>query len=70
MIKNEGLKICLDDKGFLEALQLLVNKSFNDGKYPASWKTELIRPIHEKEKTLLGEKLQGYSSYLMSGYIF
>ena len=38
MIKNEVLKTCLDDKSFLEALQLLVNKIFNEGKYPTSWK--------------------------------
>ena len=60
MIKNEVLKIRLDNKIFLESLQLLFNKIFNDGKYPASWKTELIRPIHKKRGDLLGEKLQGY----------
>ena len=38
MIKNEVLKTCLDGKSFLEALQLLVNKIFNEGKYPTSWK--------------------------------
>ena len=50
MIKNEILKICLDDKGFIEALQLLVNNIFNEGKYPTIWKTDLIRPIHKKEE--------------------
>ena len=45
MIKNEVLKTCLDDKGFLKALQSNVNKIFIDDKYPTSWKTELIRPI-------------------------
>ena len=53
MIKNEVLKLCLDDKSFMESLQLLVNKIFNDGTYPTTWKTELIRPIHKKEETYL-----------------
>ena len=53
MITNEVLKICLDNKIFLESLQVLFNKIFNDGKYPASWKTELIRPIHKIEETIL-----------------
>ena len=31
MIKNEVFKICLDNKSFLESLQLLFNKILNDG---------------------------------------
>ena len=61
MIKNEVLKTCLHDKCFLEALQLLVNKIFNEGKYPTSWKTELIRPIHKKEETYLEKNYRGIS---------
>ena len=59
MIKNEILQICLDDKGFLEALQLLVNKIFNEGKYPTAWKTELIRLVHKKEETYLEKNCRG-----------
>ena len=61
MIKSEVLKICLDNKIFLESLQLLFNKIFNDGKYPASWKTELIRAIHKKEETYLEKNYRGIS---------
>ena len=70
MIKNEVLKICLDDKGFLEALQLLVNKIFNEGKYPTSWKTELIRPIHKKEETSLEKNYRGISLTSCLGKLF
>ena len=48
-------------KAFLEALQLLVNKIFNEGKYPTSWKTELIRPIHKKGQTYLEKNYRGIS---------
>ena len=61
MIKNEVLKTCIDDKSFSEALQLLVNKFFNEGKYPTSWKTELIRPIHRKDETYLEKNYRGIS---------
>ena len=66
MIKNEVLKTCLDNKGFLESLQLLFNKIFNDGKYPTSWKTEPRRPLHKKEETYLEKNYRGISltSYL------
>ena len=59
------LLICLDDKGFLEGsiklhVHVLVNKIFNDGKYPTSWKTELIRPVHKKkEETYLEKNYRG-----------
>ena len=58
MIKNKVFKMCLDDKGLFEALQLLVSKIFNEGKYPTAWKTELIGSIHKKEETYL-EKTTG-----------
>ena len=34
MIKNEVLKICLDNKNFLDALHLLINEMFDKRKYP------------------------------------
>ena len=49
MIKNEVLKICLDNKNFVDALRLLINAMFDKGKYPVQPKTELIKPIHKKE---------------------
>ena len=70
MIKNEFLKVCLDNKIFLESLQLLFNKIFNDGKYPASWKTELIRPIHKKEETYLEKNYRGISLTSCLGKFF
>ena len=70
MIKNEVLKTCLDDKSFLEALQVLVNKIFNEGKYPTSWKTELIRPIHKKEETYLEKNYRGISLASCLGKFF
>ena len=53
MIKNGVLKICLDNKNFLHALHLLINKMFDKGKYPVQLKTELIKPIHKKKKFTL-----------------
>ena len=53
MIKYEVLKICLDNKNFLDALHLLINKMFDKGKYPVQQKTELIKPIHKKKKFTL-----------------
>ena len=50
MIKNEVFKICLVNKNFLDALHLLINEIFDKGKYPVQLKTELIKPIHEKEE--------------------
>ena len=47
-IKDEVIKICLEDNNFLDALQLLINKIFKEGRYLQKWKTELIRPIHKK----------------------
>ena len=70
MMKNDILKICLDNKGFLESLQLLFNKIFNDGKYPTSWKTELIRPIHKKEETYLEKNYRGISLTSCLGEFF
>ena len=70
MIKNEVLKICLDDKGFLEVLHLLVNKIFNEGKYPTAWKTELVRPIHKKEETYLEKNYRGISLTSCLGKFF
>ena len=61
MIKNEVLKICFDNKGFLESLQVLFNNIFYDGKYPTSWKTELTRPIHKNEETYLEKNYRGIS---------
>ena len=60
MIKNEVLKICLDDKGFFDALRLLMNKIFNEGKYHTSWETEVLRPINKKEETYLEKNYSGY----------
>ena len=70
MIKHEVLKICLDNKGFLESLQLLFNQIFNDGKYPTSWKTELIRHIHKKEETYLEKNYRGISLTSFLGKFF
>ena len=53
MINKEAIKICLDDKSFLEALRLLANEILNSSKYSTSRKTKLIRPIHKKEETYL-----------------
>ena len=65
MIKNEVLKTCLRDKSFL-----LANKIFNEGKYPTSWKTELIRPIHEKEETYFEKNYRGISLTSCLGKFF
>ena len=70
IIKNEVLKIYLDDKDFLYALQLLVNKIFNEGKYRTSWKTELIRPIYKKEETYLEKNYRGVSRTSCLGKFF
>ena len=48
------LNYVLMTKAFLKALQLLVNKIFNDGMYLTSWKTDLIK----ERGDLLGERLQ------------
>ena len=53
MIKNEVLKICLDNKNFLDALHLLISEMFDKGKYPVQLKTDLIKPIHKKKKFTL-----------------
>ena len=58
MIKKEAIKICLDDKSFLEALRSLANEIFNSSKYSTSRNTKLVRPIHKKEEAYL-KKLQG-----------
>ena len=50
MIKHEVLKICLDNKNFLDALHLLINEMFDKGKYSVQLKTELVKPIHKKEE--------------------
>ena len=68
MIKNEVLKLCLDDKGFLVAL--LVNKIFNEGKYLTSWKSELIRLTHKKEETNLEKNYRGISLTSCLGNFF
>ena len=38
MIKNEVIKICLEDNDFLDALQLLINKIFREGRYSKNGK--------------------------------
>ena len=58
MVQMKFLRHAWMTKVFLEALQLLVNKILNESKYPTSWNTELIRPIHKKEETYL-EKTTG-----------
>ena len=34
MIKNEVVKSCLEDNKFLDALRLLIDKIFREGRYP------------------------------------
>ena len=70
MIKNKVLKVCLNDKSFSEVLRLHVNKIFNKGKHPTSWKTELIRPIHEKEETCLEKNFRSISPTSCLGEFF
>ena len=53
MIKSKVLKICLDNKNFLDALYLLINEVFDKHKYPVQLKTELIKPIHKKRRNSL-----------------
>ena len=50
MIKSEVLKICLENKIFLDALHLLINEMFDKGKYPVQLKTELVKRTHKKEE--------------------
>ena len=61
MIKNEVLKICLDNKNFLDALHLLINEMFDKGKYPVQLKTELIKPIHKNEEIHFEKNYRGIS---------
>ena len=61
MIKNEVLKICLDNKNFLDALYLLINEMFDKGKYPVQLKAELFKPIHKKEEIHFKENYRGIS---------
>ena len=61
MIKNEVLKICLDNKNFLDALHLLINEMFDKGKYPVQLKTELIKPIHKNEEIHVEKDYRGIS---------
>ena len=70
MIKKEILKICLNNKGFLESLQFLYNKIFNVFKHPTSWKTELISPIYKKEETYLEKNYRGISLTSCLGKFF
>ena len=60
MIKNEVLKICLDNKNILDALHLLINQMFDKGKCLIQLKIELIKPIHKKKKFTL-KKYRGIS---------
>ena len=43
---------------------------FNVGKYPTSWKTELIRPVHKKEETYLEKNYRGISLTSCLGKFF
>ena len=63
MIKNEVIKIFLEDNNFLCALQLLINKIFRESRYLQKWKTELIRPIHKKEETCLEKTIEALVSH-------
>ena len=48
-IRNEVLKILLNNELFSNMILELFNKILDKGTYPKLWKTDLIIPVHKKE---------------------
>ena len=48
-IRNEVLKILLNNELFSNMILELFNKILDKGTYPKLWKTDLIKPVHKKE---------------------
>ena len=47
-IRNEVLKIILNNELFSNMILELFNKILDKGTYPKLWKTDLIKPVHKK----------------------
>ena len=58
-IRNEVLKILLNNELFSNMILELFNKILGKGTYPKLWKTNLIKPVHKKGSTFLNITTEG-----------
>ena len=60
-IRNEVLKILLNNELFSDMIPELFNKILDKGTYPKLWKTDLIKPVHKKGSTFFESNYKGIS---------
>ena len=60
-IRNEVLKILLNNELFSNMILELFNKILDKGTYPKLWKADLIKPVHKKGSTFLESNYRGIS---------
>ena len=60
-IRNEVLKILLNNELFSNMIFELFNKILDKGTYSKLWKTDLIKPVHKKGSTFFESNYRGIS---------
>ena len=60
-IRNEVLKILLNNELFSHMILELFNKILDKGTYLKIWKTDLIKPVHKKGSTFFESNYRGIS---------
>ena len=47
-VRNEVINQCLNNSSFVDTTVTLLNQIFGTGTYPNIWKTDIVKPTHEK----------------------